>query len=75
MHELPREQSVSDILEDYIAQLTTDDEREIAGTICAGIKDYFDDALPRLLLYKSERAQVRAGYIPERERERERKSV
>ena len=31
----------------------------IAVSVVSGIKDYFEDALPAMLLYKSEKAQVR----------------
>jgi hypothetical protein len=60
---MPRTPSVCEILEQYQSHLRTVTPAvaslvDSATFFVAGVKDYFNDALPRILLYKAEFAQV-----------------
>ena len=57
---VPREPSISALLDDFIAAKSrrTSHER-IYTEVCDGVRAYFNQALPTLLLYKYERRQYR----------------
>lgn len=57
---LPREPTISALLDDFIAAKArrTSHER-IYGEVCEGVRSYFNQALPTILLYKYERRQHR----------------
>ena len=54
---LPRTPSVNHLLQQYHSDMRT--ERKGMSEVVHGIQAYFDKALPNILLYKEERAQVR----------------
>jgi len=57
---LPRDPSIATILEEFVAAKArrTSHER-LYGEVCDGVRAYFNQALPTLLLYKYERRQHR----------------
>nr|XP_043637048.1 protein MRG1-like [Erigeron canadensis] len=56
---LPCSPNIDDILKLYLEQQSNKDDRasDLAGEILSGIRCYFDQALPAMLLYKGERQQ------------------
>ena len=61
---LPAKCSVNQIFEEYEAEekpkRTTGADTDVLEEVISGIKEYFDKALDKILLYKSEREQYRS---------------
>lgn len=57
---LPRGPTVNEILEDFLqAKARRSSHERLYGEVCDGLKSYFNQALPTILLYKYERKQNR----------------
>ena len=57
---LPRETSIATLLDDFLqAKSKRTSHERLYGEVCDGVKAYFNQALPTILLYKYERRQFR----------------